>query len=70
MRSVRSLAFRANPDAREIELMRAMAIEVVRATERERKKHAAALEARWPAPAERQRLTIPASASPDQGVEP
>ena len=39
MRSVRSLAFRANPDAREIELMRAMAIEVVRATERERKQH-------------------------------
>jgi TrmH family RNA methyltransferase len=44
MRSVRSLAFRANPDAREIELMRAMAIEVVRATERERKQHAAALQ--------------------------
>jgi tRNA/rRNA methyltransferase/tRNA (cytidine32/uridine32-2'-O)-methyltransferase len=44
MRSVRSLAFRANPDAREIELLRAMAIEVVRATERERKQHAAALE--------------------------
>ncbi|HUQ81551.1 MAG TPA: TrmH family RNA methyltransferase [Gemmatimonadaceae bacterium] len=43
MRSVRSLAFRANPDAREIELLRAMAIEVVRATERERKQHAAAL---------------------------
>lgn len=37
MRSVRSLAFRANPDAREIELLRAMAIEVVRAMERERK---------------------------------
>jgi TrmH family RNA methyltransferase len=44
MRSVRSLAFRANPDAREIELMRAMAIEVVRATERERKQHAEALD--------------------------
>ena len=44
MRSVRSLAFRANPDAREIELMRAMAIEVVRATERERKQHQAALQ--------------------------
>jgi TrmH family RNA methyltransferase len=44
MRSVRSLAFRANPDAREIELMRAMAIEVVRATERERKQHREALE--------------------------
>jgi tRNA/rRNA methyltransferase/tRNA (cytidine32/uridine32-2'-O)-methyltransferase len=39
MRSVRSLAFRAKPDAREIELLRAMAIEVVRATERERKRH-------------------------------
>ena len=37
MRPVRSLAFRAAPDAREIELMRAMAIEVVRAMERERK---------------------------------
>jgi TrmH family RNA methyltransferase len=45
MRSVRSLAFRANPDAREIELLRAMAIEVVRATERERKQHKLALEA-------------------------
>ena len=45
MRSVRSLAFRANPDAREIELMRAMAIEVVRATERERKKTQAAIDA-------------------------
>jgi len=44
MRSVRSLAFRANPDAREIELMRAMAIEVVRATERERKQHRAEVE--------------------------
>ena len=44
MRSVRSLAFRANPDAREIELMRAMAIEVVRATERERKQHRVELE--------------------------
>jgi TrmH family RNA methyltransferase len=42
MRSVRSLAYRARPDAREIELMRAMAIEVVRAMERERKKHSAA----------------------------
>jgi TrmH family RNA methyltransferase len=38
MRSVRTLAYRADPDAREIELMRAMAIEVVRAMERERKK--------------------------------
>ena len=42
MRSVRSLAFRAGPDAREIELLRAMAIEVVRAMERERKKQKAA----------------------------
>jgi TrmH family RNA methyltransferase len=40
MRTVRSLAFRAAPDAREIELMRAMAIEVVRAMERERKRKA------------------------------
>lgn len=40
MRTVRSLAFRAEPDAREIELARAMAIEVVRAMERERKRHA------------------------------
>jgi tRNA/rRNA methyltransferase/tRNA (cytidine32/uridine32-2'-O)-methyltransferase len=39
MRTVRSLAYRAAPDAREIELMRAMAIEVVRAMERERKQH-------------------------------
>jgi hypothetical protein len=38
------LAYRANPDAREIELMRAMCIEVVRATERERKKTKEALE--------------------------
>jgi TrmH family RNA methyltransferase len=44
MRSVRSLAFRANPDAREVELIRAMAIEVVRATERERKKQVAAIQ--------------------------
>jgi len=44
MRSVRSLAFRAKPDAREIELMRAMAIEVVRATERERKQHQAEMD--------------------------
>jgi TrmH family RNA methyltransferase len=34
MRSVRSLAFRAAPDARELTLMRAMHIEVVRATDR------------------------------------
>ena len=34
MRTVRSLAFRASPDAREISLMRAMAIEVVRYLER------------------------------------
>jgi len=37
MRSVRSLAFRAEPDAREIELVRAMAIEVARAFERQRR---------------------------------
>ncbi|MGH7720964.1 MAG: hypothetical protein ACREON_19220, partial [Gemmatimonadaceae bacterium] len=34
LRTLRSLAFRAAPDAREIELLRAMAIEVVRALER------------------------------------
>jgi tRNA C32,U32 (ribose-2'-O)-methylase TrmJ len=34
LRTVRSLAFRAAPDAREIELLRAMAIEVIRALDR------------------------------------
>jgi tRNA/rRNA methyltransferase/tRNA (cytidine32/uridine32-2'-O)-methyltransferase len=37
MRSVRSLAFRAAPDAREIGLMRSMALEVVRAMDRIRR---------------------------------
>jgi TrmH family RNA methyltransferase len=36
MRTLRSLAFRANPDAREITLLRAIAIEVVRYLERSR----------------------------------
>lgn len=36
LRTVRSLTFRAAPDAREIELVRGMAIEVVRALERAR----------------------------------
>lgn len=36
LRSIRSLAFRAAPDAREIELLRAMAIEVSRSLERAR----------------------------------
>jgi TrmH family RNA methyltransferase len=36
LRSVRSMAFRAAPDAREIELLRAMAIEVQRAMDRAR----------------------------------
>lgn len=36
LRTVRSLAYRAEPDAREIELLRAMAIEVVRTIERVR----------------------------------
>jgi TrmH family RNA methyltransferase len=36
MRTVRSIAMRARPNAREIELMRAMSIEVLRALERER----------------------------------
>jgi tRNA/rRNA methyltransferase/tRNA (cytidine32/uridine32-2'-O)-methyltransferase len=39
LRTVRSLAFRAGPDAREIELARAMAIEVVRALDRARGDH-------------------------------
>jgi TrmH family RNA methyltransferase len=34
LRTVRSLAFRATPDAREIELLRAMALETLRALER------------------------------------
>ena len=37
LRSFRSLTFRAAPDAREIELLRAMAIEVARALERARR---------------------------------
>jgi tRNA/rRNA methyltransferase/tRNA (cytidine32/uridine32-2'-O)-methyltransferase len=39
LRTVRSLAFRAAPDAREIELLRAMAIEVVRTLDRIRAPH-------------------------------
>jgi tRNA/rRNA methyltransferase/tRNA (cytidine32/uridine32-2'-O)-methyltransferase len=34
MRSLRSLAFRAQPDARELTLVRSMAIEVLRTIER------------------------------------
>jgi TrmH family RNA methyltransferase len=57
MRSVRSLAFRAQPDARELTLVRSMAIEVLRTIERvERNATAAALAraaaARDEAPAE------------------
>jgi tRNA/rRNA methyltransferase/tRNA (cytidine32/uridine32-2'-O)-methyltransferase len=37
MRTLRSLAFRANPDGREISLLRAMAFEVMRAIERVRR---------------------------------
>jgi tRNA/rRNA methyltransferase/tRNA (cytidine32/uridine32-2'-O)-methyltransferase len=37
LRTVRSLAFRARPDAREIELLRAMAFEVVHALDRSRR---------------------------------
>ena len=36
LRSLRSLSYRASPDAREIDLMRAMAIEVMRAIDRAR----------------------------------
>jgi tRNA/rRNA methyltransferase/tRNA (cytidine32/uridine32-2'-O)-methyltransferase len=37
MRSLRSIIFRAAPDGREVDLLRAMAIEVLRTIERERK---------------------------------
>jgi len=44
MRSVRSLAFRSQPDARELTLVRSMAIEVLRTIDRvERNATAAAL---------------------------
>jgi hypothetical protein len=36
LRTVRSLAFRASPDAREIELVRAMALELVHTIDRAR----------------------------------
>jgi tRNA/rRNA methyltransferase/tRNA (cytidine32/uridine32-2'-O)-methyltransferase len=36
LRTVRSLAFRATPDARELQLLRAMALEVVKAIRRAR----------------------------------
>ena len=36
MRSLRSLIFRAAPDGREVDLLRAMAIEVLRTIDRER----------------------------------
>jgi tRNA/rRNA methyltransferase/tRNA (cytidine32/uridine32-2'-O)-methyltransferase len=36
MRSLRSLVFRAAPDGREVDLLRAMAIEVLRTIDRER----------------------------------
>jgi len=37
MRSLRSILFRAAPDGRELDLLRAMAIEVMRTIERERR---------------------------------
>jgi tRNA C32,U32 (ribose-2'-O)-methylase TrmJ len=37
MRSLRSIIFRAAPDGREVDLMRAMAIEVLRTIDRERR---------------------------------
>ncbi len=40
MRSLRALVFRSSPDGRELDLLRAMAIEVVRTLERERKERA------------------------------
>jgi TrmH family RNA methyltransferase len=39
MRSLRSIVFRAAPDGREVDLLRAMAIEVLRTIERERRAH-------------------------------
>lgn len=52
MRSLRSLHYRAGPDAREIELLRAMNIEVVRTMERIRSqaRHGAGDETMTPAP--------------------
>ncbi|HEX2722268.1 MAG TPA: TrmH family RNA methyltransferase [Gemmatimonadaceae bacterium] len=41
MRSLRSLLFRATPDGRELDLLRAMAIEVLRTIDRERRAHGA-----------------------------
>jgi TrmH family RNA methyltransferase len=41
LRTMRSLVFRAAPDSREIELLRAMAYEVMRALDRERRGHPA-----------------------------
>ncbi|HMN07823.1 MAG TPA: TrmJ/YjtD family RNA methyltransferase [Gemmatimonadaceae bacterium] len=49
MRSIRSLYFRAAPDAREIELLRAMNIEVVRTMDRIRRQGAAGSESVAPA---------------------
>jgi tRNA C32,U32 (ribose-2'-O)-methylase TrmJ len=46
MRTVRSLTLRAQPDAREITLMRAMALEVIRAMDRELKEQRAELSER------------------------
>jgi tRNA C32,U32 (ribose-2'-O)-methylase TrmJ len=43
MRTLRSLTLRAQPDAREITLMRAMVLEVIRAMDRELKEQRAEL---------------------------
>jgi tRNA C32,U32 (ribose-2'-O)-methylase TrmJ len=43
MRTLRSLTLRAQPDAREITLMRAMVLEVIRAMDRELKQQRAQL---------------------------
>lgn len=48
MRTVRSLTLRAQPDAREITLLRAMVLEVIRAMDRELKQQRAELSAETP----------------------
>lgn len=65
MRSVRSLAFRAQPDAREVELVRAMAIEVARAFARQRRELAGAAEG---SPADADASSDRESAPPETGL--
>lgn len=58
MRSMRSLLFRAAPDAREIELVRAMAIEVRRAQDRIRREQGLAPAEEPPASTREQRMGV------------